>query len=155
MQISLRDADPSEESARMLRPRVLLAQHDSRLAAFLDRALAAAGYSVERTASALEALDAFEREMPDLILLDHALPGFSGRDLARELRSRTHAPIVLLSAGDSVEERVAALDAGADDYLAIPFAIPELLARLRAVRRGRALASASAFARSRQGSLTY
>ncbi len=155
MQTSLRDADPSDASASVRQPRVLLAQHDSRLASFLDHALAAAGYSVERTADGLEVLDAFERETPDLVLLDPALPGFGGLDLARELRSRTVVPIVLLSAHDSVQERVAGLDAGADDYLSIPFAVPELLARLRAVRRGRALASASAFARSRQGSLTY
>jgi two-component system response regulator MprA len=139
----------------VLQPRVLLAQHDPRLASFLDRALAAAGYTVERTADGLEALDAFERVAPDVVLLDPTLPGFSGLDLARELRSRTDAPILLLSAHDTVEERVAGLDAGADDYLSIPFAISELLARLRAVRRGRALASASASARSRQGSLNY
>jgi two-component system response regulator MprA len=139
----------------MLEPRVLVAQHDPRLASFLDRALATAGYRVERTADAVQALEAFERETPDLVLLDPALPGFSGLELARALRARTDAPIVLLSARDTVEERVAGLDAGADDYLAIPFAIPELLARLRAVRRGRALASASANARARQGVLTY
>ena len=156
VQTSLRGgADPSDASASALQPRVLLAQHDPRLASFVDRALAAAGYSVERTADGLEALDAFERAAPDVVLLDPALPGFGGLDLARELRSRTDAPILLLSAHDTVEERVAGLDAGADDYLSIPFAIPELLARLRAVRRGRALASASAFARSRQGSLSY
>ncbi|MBV9324261.1 MAG: response regulator transcription factor [Chloroflexi bacterium] len=139
----------------MVEPRVLVAQHDPRLASFLDRALATAGYRVERTADAVQALEAFEREAPDLVLLDPALPGFSGLELARALRARTDAPIVLLSARDTVEERVAGLDAGADDYLSIPFAIPELLARLRAVRRGRALASASANARARQGNLTY
>ncbi|MBV9579300.1 MAG: response regulator transcription factor [Chloroflexi bacterium] len=139
----------------MLQPRVLVAQHDSRLASFLDRALATAGYRVERTADAIHALESFEREPPDLVLLEAALPGFSGLDLARALRARTDVPIVLLSARDTVEERVAGLDAGADDYLAIPFAIPELLARLRAVLRGRALASASANARARQGNLTY
>jgi two-component system response regulator MprA len=155
VQTSLRDADPSDESAGTLQPRVLLAQHDPRLASLLDHALVAAGYAVERADDAVRLLEAFERELPDAVLLDPALPGFSGMDLARELRSRTDAPIVLLSVHDTLEARVAGLDAGADDYLAIPFAIPELLARLRAVRRGRALASASAFARSRQGSLTY
>jgi two-component system response regulator MprA len=139
----------------MLEPRVLVAQHDPRLASFLDRALATAGYRVERTSDAVQALEAFEREAPDLVLLDPALPGFSGLELARALRARTDVPILLLSARDTVEERVAGLDAGADDYLSIPFAIPELLARLRAVRRGRALASARANARARQGILTY
>jgi two-component system response regulator MprA len=155
VQTPLRDADASDESRSVLQPRVLLVQHDPRLASFLERALAAAGYTVECVVDGLQALEAFGRDVPNLVLLDPALPGFSGLDLARELRSRTDAPIVLLSARDTVEERVAGLDAGADDYVAIPFAIPELLARLRAVRRGRALASASAFARSRQGSLTY
>jgi two-component system response regulator MprA len=151
----MRDANVPDDSAGVLQPRVLLAEHNPRLASFLDHALASAGYRVECTADALQALDAFVREAPALVLLDPALPGFSGLQLARELRARTDAPIVLISAHDTVEERVAGLDAGADDYLPIPFAVPELLARLRAVRRGRALASASAFARSRQGNLTY
>jgi two-component system response regulator MprA len=155
VQTSLRDANPSGDLPGMLEPRVLVAEHNPRLASFLDRALASAGYRVEHTTDAVQALDAVEREAPDLVLLDPALPGFSGLELARALRARTDVPIVLLSAQDSVEERVAGLDAGADDYLTIPFAIPELLARLRAVRRGRALASASANARARQGSLSY
>jgi len=155
VQTSLRDAKPSGDLPGMLEPRVLVAEHNPRLASFLDRALAAAGYRVEHTTDAVQALDAVEREAPDLVLLDPALPGFSGLELARALRARTDVPIVLLSAHDSVEERVAGLDAGADDYLTIPFAIPELLARLRAVRRGRALASASANARARQGTLSY
>jgi two-component system response regulator MprA len=155
VQTSLRDAKPPGDLPGMLEPRVLVAEHNPRLASFLDRALAAAGYRVEHIADAVRALDAVEREAPDLVLLDPALPGFSGLELARALRARTDVPIVLLSAHDSVEERVAGLDAGADDYLTIPFAIPELLARLRAVRRGRALASASANARARQGTLSY
>jgi two-component system, OmpR family, response regulator MprA len=155
VQTSLRDAKPSADLPGMPEPRVLVAEHNPRLASFLDRALAAAGYRVEHTTDAVQALDAVEREAPDLVLLDPALPGFSGLELARALRARTDVPIVLLSAHDSVEECVAGLDAGADDYLTIPFAIPELLARLRAVRCGRALASTSANARARQGTLSY
>jgi two-component system response regulator MprA len=139
----------------VLQPRVLIAEHNPRLASFLDRALAGAGYRIDRATDAIQALESFEREAPDMVLLDPSLPGFSGLELARRLRARSGVPIVLLSSRDTVEERVAGLDAGADDYLAIPFAIPELLARLRALRRGRALASASAFTRSRQGCLTY
>ena len=131
---------------------VLLAEDDSRLASFLDRALAGAGYRVERTADQDHALEAFERLSPDVVLLD---PGPGGLEFARQLRARTDVPIVVLSPSNSLQERVAALDAGADDYVPIPFAIEELLARLRAVRRGRALAAATAAARARQGTLRY
>jgi len=131
---------------------VLLAEDDSRLASFLDRALAGAGYRVERTADQDHALEAFERLTPDVVLLD---PGPGGLEFARQLRARTDVPIVVLSPSNSLQERVAALDAGADDYVPIPFAIEELLARLRAVRRGRALAAATAAARARQGTLRY
>jgi two-component system response regulator MprA len=152
VQTVIRDGDPSE-SASARRPTILVAEDDARLASFLNRALAAAGYQVEHAANGVQALDYFERFAPDVVLLD--LPAFQARELAGQLRSRSDVPIVLLSAADSVEARVAGLDAGADDYLGIPFATEELLARLRAVRRGRALAIASAGARARHGTLTY
>jgi len=117
-------------------PLVLLVEDDARLASFLDRALVTAGYTVERTSQAPRALALVESLRPDLLLLN------DGPELTRQLRERTDLPIVLLSATDGASARVAALDAGADDCLSIPFEVEELLARLRAVRRGRALATA-------------
>jgi two-component system response regulator MprA len=154
VQTAIRDGDPSE-SASTRRPLVLVAEDDARLASFLDRALAAAGYRVERAQDGIRVLECFERHAPDVVLLDPLLPGFDGLALARQLRARSDVPIVLLSTLDSVRERVAGLDAGADDYVAIPFDVEELLARLRALRRGRALVLARATARARYGTLSY
>jgi two-component system response regulator MprA len=148
----IRDSDQSE-SADARRPIVLVAEDDARLASFLDRALAAAGYQVVDALNGAQALDCFEHLAPDVVLLD--LHASQSRELARRLRVSSDVPIVLLSTTDSVEERVAGLDAGADDYVVIPFAIEELLARLRALRRGRALAAANAAVRARHGVLTY
>jgi two-component system response regulator MprA len=136
-------------------PLVLLVEHDARVASFLDRALAAAGYRVQHIADGLQALACFDDLAPDLVLLDVLLPGASGLEIARGMRARSDVPILMLSSRNGLEDRVAGLDAGADDYLPMPFAIEELLARLRAVRRGRALASASAVARARHGGLVY
>jgi two-component system response regulator MprA len=136
-------------------PLVLVIEDDSRFASFLDRALAAAGYRVERTTDGYQALAVFDGVAPDLVLLDLGQPGAGGPDVARQMRAKSDVPIVMLSAVDEVDERVAGLDAGADDYLTKPFALEELLARFRALRRGRALASASAKARARHGTLVY
>jgi two-component system response regulator MprA len=117
--------------------------------------LSAAGYRVERVTDGPQALAAFEADPPDLVLLDLMVPGMDGLELARRLRARSGVPIVLLAANDAVAERVAGLDAGADDYLIKPVAVEELLARLRALFRGRALAAAGAIASSRHGVLTF
>jgi two-component system response regulator MprA len=147
----IRDGDQFESAEP--RPIVLVAEDDARLASFLNRALAAAGYRVEHALNGVQALECFERSALDVVLLDmHVL---QARELTRRLRSSSDVPIVLLSTTDTVQERIDGLDAGADDFVAIPFDIDELLARLRALRRGRALASASATARARHGTLTY
>ena len=144
------------QPADSTQPMVLVVEDDSRFASFLDRALAAAGYRVERTRDGFQALAAFDDLAPDLVLLDLALPGTpGGLEVTRQLRGKSDIPIVMLSALDDVVDRVAALDAGADDFLPKPFALEELLARLRALRRGRALAAASAMARTRHGTLVY
>jgi two-component system response regulator MprA len=96
---------------------------------------------------ARDPVDALE-QAPDLVLVQHATHSL---ELTRELRARTDVPILVLSATDCVRDRVAALDAGADDCLPAPFAMDELLARMRAVLRGRALATT----RARRGRLTY
>src|SRR5882672_4075086 len=137
--------------------RVLVVDGDARVASFLDRSLSAAGYHVERASDGPQALAVFESDPPDLVLLDLMVPGMDGLELARRLRARSGVPIVLLAAGDAValEHRVAGLDAGADDYLTKPVAIEELLARMRALFRGRALAAAGAIASTRHGVLTF
>jgi two-component system response regulator MprA len=135
--------------------RVLLVESDTRMATFLDRALAAAGYRVEHKADDAGALARCAALAPDIVLLDPVLPGPDGLNLLRRLRATGGVPILVLGYGNTVEDRVAALDAGADDYLARPFALEELLARLRALLRGRAMASTFALATVLRGSLTY
>jgi len=107
----------------------------------LSRTLAAEGYSVEASADGGAALAAVERSAPDLVVLDVAMPGIDGLAVARRLRDKgLGLPILLLTARDGVPDRVAGLDAGADDYLVKPFAAEELLARVRALlRRGNEL----------------
>jgi two-component system response regulator MprA len=119
---------------------------EARLASFLDRALTAAGYRVECDTDPVVGV---EQWSPDVVLLDaRGTPSTA-------LRDRTTVPIIVLTTDVSVDARVAALEAGADDVLAVPFELKELLARLAAIRRGRALAAASAVARMRQGTLRY
>jgi two-component system response regulator MprA len=137
------------------RPLVLVAEGDARMASFLDRVLSVAGYRVECSADGVHALAAFASLAPDIVLLDPELPGLDGLEVARRLRVSSGVPILMLAARADLEDRIAGLDAGADDYLPKPFAIEELLARLRALRRGRALAAAGAIADSRHGVLTY
>src|SRR5438067_3763736 len=117
---------------------VLVVDDDPPIRRMLERTFAAEGYRVEAAAGGGEALAAVERSVPDLLVLDVAMPGVDGLAVCRRLRSRGLAvPILLLTARDAVPDRVAGLDAGADDYLVKPFAAVELLARVRALlRRG-------------------
>ena len=105
----------------------------------LTRTLEAEGYAVTAAGDGGMALVEIERAAPDLILLDVSMPGLDGLGVTRRLRGKGDAlPVLLLTARDAVADRVAGLDAGADDYLVKPFATDELLARVRALlRRGR------------------
>jgi two-component system response regulator MprA len=132
--------------------RVLVVEDDPRLAAFLDHALVRAGYCVELVTASPGAIKEARAHAYDLVLVSSAATQL---ELTRQLRAETAAPILLLGASERVEDRVAALDAGADDMLGQPFALPELLARLRALRRGRALALAQARGEIRRGQLQY
>lgn len=118
--------------------RVLVVDDDPPLARMLARTLSAEGFEVALAADGSAALVAVARSAPDVIVLDVALPGLDGLAVCRRLRDRGLAtPILMLTARDAVPDRVAGLDAGADDYLVKPFAVQELVARLRAlVRRG-------------------
>jgi two-component system response regulator PrrA len=105
----------------------------------LERALRLEGFAVTTAADGAQALDAAARERPAAIVLDVVLPDLDGRTVARRLRSGgLDTPICILSARDEVADRVAGLQAGADDYLVKPFAIEELVARLHALLRRRA-----------------
>jgi len=127
---------------------ILVVDDDAPIRRMLDRTLTAEGYAVETAADGGQALAAVERSTPDLLVLDVAMPGVDGLAVSRRLRAKGLAvPVLLLTAGDSVSDRVAGLDAGADDYLVKPFATEELLARVRALlRRGKAPEEVLAFA---------
>ena len=117
--------------------RILVVDDDARLAASLRRALAYEGYAVEVAADGPGALVAARDRPPDLVVLDVMLPGLDGVEVCRRLRAGSNLPILMLTARDAISDRVAGLDAGADDYLVKPFAYDELLARVRALLRRR------------------
>src|SRR2546425_4189060 len=114
---------------------VLLVDDDRALLNALERALHLRHYDVLVAADASEALSTIERGEPDVIVLDIMMPGLNGLVLCRLLRERTAVPILMLTARDSVPDRVAGLRAGADDYLTKPFALEELAARIEALLR--------------------
>lgn len=102
----------------------------------LRRSLSFNGYSVELAHDGVEALDMIASDRPDALVLDVMMPRLDGLEVCRQLRGTgDDLPILVLTARDSVSERVAGLDAGADDYLPKPFALEELLARMRALLR--------------------
>jgi two-component system KDP operon response regulator KdpE len=115
--------------------RVLLVDDEPQILRALSSTLRAAGYEIETAATAEEALTLSAVRPPDAVILDLMLPDRSGTDVCRELRTWTQLPIVVLSAVGDEREKVAALDAGADDYVTKPFGVEELLARLRAALR--------------------
>jgi two-component system KDP operon response regulator KdpE len=115
--------------------RILVVDDEPQFLRALTANLKGAGYDVDTATTAAEALVTAGLRPPDAIVLDLLLPDGSGTDVTRELRTWTEAPIVLVSAVGDEDEKIAALDAGADDYVTKPFAAGELLARLRAVLR--------------------
>lgn len=116
--------------------RVLVVDDETRLAGLVRRGLADEGYAVDVAVSGEDALDLAAAGVYDAIVLDVMLPGLDGLEVCRRLRRRRDTtPILLLTARDAVDDRVSGLDAGADDYLIKPFALKELLARLRAITR--------------------
>ncbi|MEO6857764.1 MAG: response regulator transcription factor [Solirubrobacteraceae bacterium] len=129
-----------DEAGVAVGERVLVVDDDPPLRRMLHRSLTAEGFEVTVAADGSEALVAAERSAPDVIVLDVAMPAIDGLSVCRRLRGRgLPTPILMLTARDAVADRVAGLEAGADDYLVKPFAIQELIARLRALtRRGRA-----------------
>jgi len=119
--------------------RILVVDDDAAVASSLDRALRLEGYQVEVAADGTSALRNLAVSPPDAVILDLGLPDLDGVEVCRRLRSAgDDTPVLMLTARDAVHDRVAGLDAGADDYLVKPFALVELLARLRALLRRRA-----------------
>ena len=117
-------------------PLVLVVEDDPAIARLLEVELGEAGYGVELAATGAQGLAAIERDEPAVVVLDVRLPDVDGLSVCRQARRSGHGmPILMLTALDRVGDRVLGLDAGADDYLAKPFAIEELLARLRALAR--------------------
>jgi two-component system, OmpR family, KDP operon response regulator KdpE len=119
--------------------RVLIVEDDRPIRRFVRANLVSEGYRVAEAGSAGEGLAAVERERPDLVILDLGLPDRDGLGLVHELRGWSSVPIVIVSARDREPDKVAALDAGADDYLTKPFGVAELLARVRVALRHAAM----------------
>jgi two-component system response regulator MprA len=116
--------------------RVLVVDDDRAVRESLRRSLSFNGYSVVLATDGVEALESIGADRPDALILDVMMPRLDGLEVCRQLRSTgDDLPILVLTARDSVSERVAGLDAGADDYLPKPFALEELLARVRALLR--------------------
>jgi two-component system, OmpR family, KDP operon response regulator KdpE len=115
--------------------RVLVVDDEPHILRALETTLRGAGYDVDTAATGESALTQAAVHPPDAVILDLVLPGKSGADVCRELRQWTQAPVLILSAVGEEREKVAALDAGADDYVTKPFGVDELLARLRATLR--------------------
>ncbi|NWF69028.1 MAG: response regulator [Chloroflexi bacterium] len=116
-------------------PLVLVIEDDPQIRRFLRTSLPANGYHIIEAATAFDGLRLMGLQHPDLVILDLGLPDIDGLELTRQLRAWTTTPIIVLSARDQERDKIAALDAGADDYLTKPFGIGELLARLRVAQR--------------------
>ena len=115
--------------------RVLVVDDDRQMLRAVTTALRARGYDVATATDGAAALERLATEQPDLVLLDLGLPKLDGREVITRLRSWSEVPVIVLSVRESQDEKAAALDAGADDYVTKPFGTKELLARMRAVLR--------------------
>jgi two-component system KDP operon response regulator KdpE len=115
--------------------RVLIVDDDPQMLKAVENALTARGYGVLTAQSGDAALSVLAEEELDLLLLDLGLPDIQGRDVIERLRGWSELPVIVISVRDGQDDKVAALDAGADDYVTKPFGMKELLARMRAVRR--------------------
>lgn len=123
-------------------PLILLVEDELAIRRFLRASLPIESYRLEEAESGKQALRMAAQQPPDLVILDLGLPDMDGQDLLRQLREWLRAPIIILSARDQEEQKIAALDGGADDYLTKPFSTGELLARIRvALRHANQIAS--------------
>jgi two-component system response regulator MprA len=114
--------------------KILLVEDEPQIASFISRGLQREGYTVATAIDGETGLEKAFAELPDLIILDVMLPGIDGLTVCRQIRdAELQTPVLMLTAKDAVPDRVAGLEAGADDYLVKPFAFEELLARVRAL----------------------
>ncbi len=119
----------------MAQPRILLVEDETSIAEPFARLLAREGFDAQVAGTVARALELFAAREPDLVLLDLNLPDGDGRDVARELRTRSRVPIIMLTARGTETDRVVGLEIGADDYVVKPFSSAEVVARIRAVLR--------------------
>jgi two-component system, OmpR family, response regulator len=117
-------------------PRIVILEDDYELQALLERGLTEEGFETKAVATGAELLQHVDELAPDALVIDVGLPDADGRDVCQALRSRgVHAPVLFLTARDSIAERVSGFDAGGDDYVTKPFAFDEVVARLHALLR--------------------
>lgn len=114
---------------------ILVIDDDPKMTRMLKRALSFEGYVVETAGSGAAGLEAALQQEPDVVILDILMPGIDGLEVCRRLRAAGDTPVLMLTAKDDVQDRVLGLDSGADDYVVKPFALEELLARVRALLR--------------------
>ena len=124
--------------------RILVVEDEEKLARFIELELVHEGYEVEKSGNGREALELALEKPFDLVLLDIMLPGLNGLEVLRRLQKEKDVPVILLTARDAVMDKVSGLDAGAMDYITKPFAIEELLARIRVVLKIRMKAASPA-----------
>jgi len=133
------------DGGKRMGDRILVVEDEARIASFISRGLRLEGYQVDVAPNGETALDKAFDNPPDLIILDLMLPDIGGLEVCRQLRAAgADEPVLMLTAKDAISDRVAGLDAGADDYLVKPFALDELLARIRALFRRTAPAEVTA-----------
>lgn len=115
--------------------RILIIEDEEKIARFVELELIYEGYEVEKAYNGRDGLELFKAQPFDLILLDIMLPGINGIEVLRRIRQFSDVPVILLTARDAVVDKVTGLDGGADDYITKPFAIEEILARIRVALR--------------------
>lgn len=123
--------------------KILLIEDEEKLARFVELELSYEGYRVTKAFDGRRGLELAESGEFDLVLLDIMLPELSGMEVLRRIRRKSSIPVIMLTARDSIEDKVAGLDRGADDYLTKPFAIEELLARIRTALRKKTIGTES------------
>jgi len=122
--------------------KILIVEDEEKIARFIELELQYEGYEVEKTADGRRGLELAESGAYDLVLLDIMLPGLNGVEILRRLRKSSNVPVIMLTARDAVMDKVSGLDMGANDYITKPFAIEELLARIRVCLRKHAAGEA-------------
>jgi len=118
-----------------MKEKILIIEDDEAIIKVLHRVLSYEGYEIFKALNGQQGLNSARENRPDLVILDVMLPGMDGLEVCRRLRLGGSIPILMLTAKDTIQDRVTGLDAGADDYLVKPFEVEELLARLRALLR--------------------